>query len=96
MTDDLEQTTIQPADPYEPVPPSEPNVLTSQVQAPAAPAAPANRSRWLIAAGVVGVVVILSALAVSLLTGRAPNAVVLGYVPSEFHHVRRGAPGPAR
>lgn len=99
MTDDLEQTTIKPADPYEPVPPTEPNVLTSQVQAPPAAAPAAGRSRWLIAAGAIGVVVILSALAVSLLTGRAPNAVVLGYVPADsilYGEARLDLPGDQR
>lgn len=100
MTDDLERTTITPPDGPEGTSESftEPNVLGSQV--PAAQVAPGGgRQRWLIAAGIIGVLVVVSALAFSLFTGRAANASVLGYVPNEsimYGEVRLDLPGDQR
>lgn len=104
MTDDLEQTTIHPPAASAPSPdPSSPgaqapNVLASQV--PTTTVMPnGDRKRWLIAAGVVGVLVIASALAVSLFTGRAANAIVLGYVPTDsimYGEIRMDLPGDQR
>src|SRR4029079_14298889 len=101
MTDDLEQTTIHPPGPSAPTPdPSTPaaqapNVLASQVQTTTV-MPNGDRKRWLIAAGVVGVLVIASALAVSLFTGRAANAIVLGFVPTDsimYGEIRMDLPG---
>ena len=53
----------------------------------------------MIAAGVVGVLVILSALAFSLFSGRAANAIVLGYVPADsimYGEFRMDLPGDQR
>lgn len=107
MTDDLEQTTIKPPDPSGASPNSYPgsapaapaaNVLGSQVQTTTV-MPNGDRKRWLIAAGVVGVLVVLSALAVSLFTGRAANATVLGYVPADsimYGEIRMDLPGDQR
>jgi hypothetical protein len=104
MTEDLDQTTIQPPEPAAPSPdPSRPmaqapDVLAEQVQTTTV-MPNGDRRRWLIAAGVVGVLVIASALAVSLFTGRAANAIVLGYVPTDsimYGEVRMDLPGDQR
>lgn len=104
MTDDLDQTSIQPPGPSAP----SPNPSRPVAQAPDVPAEQVqtttvmpngDRKRWLIAAGVVGVLVIASALAVSLFTGRAANAIVLGYVPTDsimYGEIRMDLPGDQR
>jgi hypothetical protein len=101
MTDDLEKTTISPqgtSEPegtYEPAPDAAPadSVL------PPDPASRGARRRWTIAVAVVAVVVVASAFAFSLLTGRAPDAQVLGYVPEDsimYGEVRMDLPGDQR
>jgi hypothetical protein len=100
VTDDLEQTTINPPEPdegaVEPAP--APNVLASEVQT--AQVVPGNgRQRWMIAAGIIGVLVVVSAVAFSLFTGRAADATVLGYVPSDsimYGEFRMDLPGDQR
>lgn len=100
MTDDLEKTTITPPDAPDGTAESytEPNVLGSE--APTTPVAPsAGRQRWMIAAGIIGVLVVVSALAFSLFTGRAADATVLGYVPSDsimYGEFRMDLPGDQR
>jgi hypothetical protein len=107
VTDDLEQTTIKPQEAYEP--PSEPAPMAESYE-PVADAAPATSvlapgasaggsRRWAIAAGIVGLLVLASALAFSLFTGRAANASVLGYVPSDsimYGEIRMDLPGDQR
>jgi hypothetical protein len=101
VTDDLEKTTInppEPADADEPYPAPAPNVLASEV--PTTQVVPGNgRQRWMIAAGIIGVLVVVSAVAFSLFTGRAANATVLGYVPSDsimYGEIRMDLPGDQR
>jgi hypothetical protein len=98
MTDDLERTTIEPPEPYEPADPTtRPNVLTSQVVVPPSPRS--GRGRWAIAMAVVAAVAVATAFAISLFTGRASNAVVLGYVPGDsimYGEVRMDLPGDQR
>jgi hypothetical protein len=58
-----------------------------------------GRLRWAVALGVVGVVVLATVLALSLFTGRAANAVVLGYVPTDsimYGEARLDLPGDQR
>jgi hypothetical protein len=106
VTDDLEQTTITPTETLVPAAGGAP---LSETYEPAADAAPATtvlapgatvtgNRRWAIAAGVVGVLVVASALAFSAFTGRA-NATVLGYVPSDsimYGEFRMDLPGDQR
>jgi hypothetical protein len=103
VSDDLDKTTIEPggaidvaAAPAE-TPPA-PNILGSQV--PTAQVVPSGgRQRWMIAAGVVAVLVVVSAVAFSLFTGRAANAIALGYVPSDsimYGEFRMDLPGDQR
>jgi len=106
VTDDLEQTTVTPKETDEPAA----DAAASAEYEPAADAAPAvtvlapgatasGNRRWAIAAGVVGVLVVASALAFSLFTGRAANATVLGYVPTDsimYGVVRMDLPGDQR
>jgi hypothetical protein len=100
MTDDLEKTTINPPAPdHDMVEPDvAPNVLHSEVQT--TQVVPGNgRQRWMIAAGIIGVLVVVSAVAFSLFTGRAANATVLGYVPSDsimYGEFRMDLPGDQR
>lgn len=84
----------QATEPYEPAADAAP---ATTVLAPGATAS-GNR-RWVIAAGVVGVLVVASALAFSLFTGRSASAVVLGYVPSDsimYGEIRMDLPGDQR
>ena len=95
MTDDLDKTTISPPEPYEPTPDAAP---ASSVLPPD-PASRGAQRRWAIAVGVVALVVVASAFAFSLFTGRAANAVVLGYVPEDsimYGEVRMDLPGDQR
>lgn len=100
MTDDLEKTTITPPNGSDGTAETftEPNVLGSQV--PVTQVAPsAGRQRWMIAAGIIGMLVVVSALAFSLFTGRAADATVLGYVPSDsivYGEFRMDLPGDQR
>lgn len=92
--DDLEKTTIAPQEAYEPADAAAPaaSVQPSQTSA-------GSRYRWPIAAGVVALVLLGTALAISLFSGRAANAVVLGYVPSDslmYGEVRMDLPGDQR
>jgi len=115
VTDDLEQTTIKPQEAHEPPteaayePPTEAAPVAESYE-PVADAAPATSvlapgasaggsRRWAIAAGIVGLLVLASALAFSLFAGRAANATVLGYVPSDsimYGEVRMDLPGDQR
>jgi len=95
MTDDLDKTTISPPGAYEPAPDAAPAASVL----PPDPASRGARRRWAIAVGVVAVVVVASAFAFSLFTGRAANAVVLGYVPEDsimYGEVRMDLPGDQR
>jgi hypothetical protein len=95
MTDDLDQTTISPPGTYEPASDAAPAASVL----PPDPASRNARRRWAIAVGVIGVVVVASAFAFSLFTGRAANAVVLGYVPEDaivYGEVRMDLPGDQR
>lgn len=95
MTDDLDQTTISPQATYEPAGDAVPAALV----APPRPAPRGGRLRWAIALGVVAALVAASVLAVSLFTGRAANAVVLGYVPTDsivYGEARLDLPGDQR
>lgn len=104
MSDDLEQTTIRPQGAIDGAATSGapagqgPNILGAQV--PTAEVLPGGgRQRWMIAAGVVAVLVVASALAFSLFTGRAANAIALGYVPSDsimYGEFRMDLPGDQR
>jgi hypothetical protein len=107
VTDDLEQTTIKPQEAYEPAAGAAPVAESYEPVADAAPAtsvlapgASAGGSRrWAIAAGIVGLLVLASALAFSLFTGRAANSSVLGYVPSDsimYGEIRMDLPGDQR
>jgi hypothetical protein len=94
MTDDLDQTTISPH-PYEPAPDAAPAASVL----PPDPASRGARRRWAIAVGVIAVVVVASAFAFSLFTGRAADAVVLGYVPEDsimYGEIRMDLPGDQR
>lgn len=93
--DDLEQTSIAPQETYEP----------ADAAAPAASVLPPGASvagggtRWAIAAGVVVLVLLATALTIGLFTGRAANATVLGYVPSDsimYGEIRMDLPGDQR
>lgn len=94
MSEDLEQTTITPGEAYEQADDAAPATTVLD------PGASAGGSRrWAIAAAVVGALVIASALAVSLFTGRAANATVLGYVPADsimYGEFRMDLPGDQR
>ncbi len=100
MTDDLDRTTITPPHGADTTAGSftEANVLASQV--PTTQVDPsAGRQRWMIAAGIIGVLVVVSALAFSLFSGRAADATVLGYVPSDsimYGEFRMDLPGDQR
>ena len=98
MTDDLERTTIDPPEPNPPYEPTNDAVPASAVVAPAS-APKGSRTRWAIALVVVGVVAVATAFAISLFTGRAANATVLGYVPADsimYGEVRMDLPGDQR
>jgi len=95
MTDDLDQTTISSQETYEPVADAAPAASV----VPPASNARGSRFRWAIALGVVALVVLATALAISLFTGRAANAVVLGYVPNDsimYGEARLDLPGDQR
>jgi hypothetical protein len=95
VNDDLDQTTVSPQGAYEPATDAAP---AAQVVPPGT-AAPGGRYRWAIALGVVAVVVAATLFAISLFTGRAANAVVLGYVPSDsimYGEARLDLPGDQR
>jgi hypothetical protein len=95
MTDDLDQTTIVPQETYEPAGEAAPAAAV----VPPPTTATGGRYRWAIATGVVVLVVLATVLAISLFTGRAANAVVLGYVPSDsimYGEVRMDLPGDQR
>lgn len=95
MTDDLEQTTISSQETYEPAAAAAPAAAVLPPEA----APGGSRYRWAIALGVVALVVVATALAISLFTGRAANAVVLGYVPNDsimYGEARLDLPGDQR
>src|SRR5258705_10001315 len=101
MPDDLEHTTIEPPEPSASYAPYEPAAEAAPASAVVGPEArsQASRSRWAIALGVVAVVAIATAYAISLFTGRAANATVLGYVPGDsimYGEVRMDLPGDQR
>jgi hypothetical protein len=81
--------------PYEPVADAAPATL---VQSPG-PLVPRRSVRWPIAIGAVALVVAVSVAVAILITGRAPSAKVLGYVPAEsimYGEVRLDLPGDQR
>jgi hypothetical protein len=88
---------VQPAASYEngvttPAP-------TSPAVAPAASGGRPGRVRWAIAAAVVALVVVVSGVAAALLVGRAPNAKVLAWVPTDsivYGEIRLDLPGDQR
>ncbi len=87
---DLDPTTTAPI--------PDPNVLGSQVETHEV-APRGGRYRWPIALGIVAVVIVASVLVLSQLTGRAPSAAVLGYVPDDsimYGTVRLDLPGDQR
>jgi hypothetical protein len=94
MTDGLEQTNVihefhEPAT----------NGAPAGPVTPPGQQAPGGNYRWVIAGGVVALVVALTALAFTLLTGQAPRAAVLGYVPSDsimYGEARLDLPGDQR
>ncbi len=95
MTDDFDKTTISPPETFEPAPDAAPAASVL----PPDPASRGAQRRWAIAVGVVALVVVASAFAFSLFTGRAANAVVLGYVPQDsimYGEVRMDLPGDQR
>lgn len=104
MSDDLEQTTIHPQatadEPGRTAAETTPAPAILGTQVPTAEVVPGGgRQRWMIAAGVVAVLVVASALAFSLFTGRAANAIALGYVPSDsimYGEFRLDLPGDQR
>ena len=76
-------TPADPATPVTPDPayaPAEPATTAAPVAPVSGPAGPSRR-RWVGALAAIAVVVAISAAAVYALTGAAPNATVLGYVP---------------
>ena len=95
MNDDLDQTRISPEAAYEPAADAAP---AARVVPPAA-AVRGGRLRWAIALGVVALVVVATMFAISLFTGRAANAVVLGYIPGDaiaYGEARLDLPGDQR
>jgi hypothetical protein len=76
-------------------------VATSPAQAPTATdeRPPQSRARWIAAAGAIGLVVLVTALATLVLTSSTPTSVVLGYVPTDsvaYGEVRLDLPGDQR
>jgi len=67
-----------PSDEFVPAGPASRAAPVTPVDAPAGP----SRRRWAVALGAIAVVVAISAAAVYALTGAAPPATVLGYVPA--------------
>lgn len=60
---------------------------------------PQNRGRWIAAGGAIGLVVLVTALAVIVLTSSTPSSVVLGYVPTDsvaYGEMRLDLPGDQR
>ena len=58
-----------------------------------------SRARWIAAAGAIGLVVLVTALATLVLTSAAPTSAVLGYVPTDsvaYGEVRLDLPGDQR
>ncbi len=107
MTDDLESTTTDrpgsdpsaaAAEGTSPGPEPAPDIPASQVETP--PALPRkSRTRWAVALGAIATIVAASALVISLFTGKAADAVVLGYVPEDsviYGEVRLDLPGDQR
>jgi hypothetical protein len=94
---DLDPITITPSDegPYEPATDAAPAVL---VRSPGT-ALRQGTARWLIAIGLVALVIAASAAVAILVAGRAPDAKVLGYVPDGtvmYGEVRLDLPGDQR
>ena len=97
MTDELDQTTVNPQEAYEATVDAAPAAAVLPPPPPAAGSG--SRYRWAIATGVVALVVLATAVAISLFTGRAANAIVLGYVPSDsimYGEIRMDLPGDQR
>ena len=100
---DLDPTTIQPAaveapgdaSPYEPAPDAAP---AGPVEAPASPLR-RGPVRWPVAIALIALVLAVSAFVGVLVTGRAPNAKVLAYVPDDtiaYGEARLDLPGDQR
>jgi uncharacterized protein DUF3352 len=101
MTDDLDKTTISPQGTYDPEGTYEPapDAAPADSVLPPDPASRGARRRWAIAVAVIAMVVVASAFAFSLFTGRAPDALVLGYVPEDsimYGEIRMDLPGDQR
>ena len=96
MTDlDPTTTSTSTASPYEPATDAAPATL---VQSPGTPLR-RRPVRWPIALALVAVVIVATAAVAILLTGRAPNAKVLGYVPDGtvmYGEARLDLPGDQR
>jgi hypothetical protein len=93
---DLDPTTTTST--YEPAPASARAEPVVPVLPPATPSR-GSRLRWAVALVVVAVVVSASLVAAALITGRSPNATVLGYVPDQtvvYGEVRLDLPGDQR
>jgi hypothetical protein len=84
---DSETTAVpQPTAPSDPPP------------TPAAPP-PRDRTRWLAAAGLIGLVVVATIIAAFVLTSSSPTSAVLGYVPGDsvaYGELRLDLPGDQR
>ncbi len=95
---DLNPTTTTPAtveSPYEPAADAAPATL---VELPVSPARPRSL-RWPVAIALVALVAAVSVAVAILITGRAPNAKVLGYVPDGtvmYGEARLDLPGDQR
>jgi hypothetical protein len=96
-----------PPPPATPVPPSSVETETTAVPVPTQPiAAPESttapkpdRTRWVVAAGAIALVIAATALITLSLTASAPSSAVLGYVPADstmYGELRLDLPGDQR
>ena len=103
-----------PADPAAPTPPptgpqpaatwpsrrdTAPPPEGTQAAIPPAPRGRQSRARWVVALVVVALVIVASGVAAALLTGKAPDAAVLGWVPEDsvtYGELRLDLPGDQR
>ena len=92
---DLDPSTTTPEGDYEPAADAAPAASV----VPPATSSSGGRARWAVALGVIVLVVVATALAISLFTGRAASAIVLGYVPEDaiiYGETRLDLPGDQR
>jgi uncharacterized protein DUF3352 len=96
---------VPPASPQAPSAPATPYENGVAAPAPTLPAVAAqpsrrpSRVRWAVAIAVIALVVAATGVAAALLTGRAPNAKVLAWVPADsivYGEVRLDLPGDQR